>query len=188
MVQPTQTQTNAKEYFELPEYQDTQFIQLIDGQVITPMPPTLKHQTIVGNIFFLFKMIVKKLGGLAFVAPAEVWLDDDNVYEPDVMYISSENIGIAQQDKMRVKGAPDLVVEVLSPGTARYDRQEKYQAYERHGVLEYWIVDPLHETIEIWIRNQNAKFDRKGSFSIHTKFYSTVLQQDVIAEDIFAEG
>lgn len=185
MVQPTQTRINALEYFELPEYQDRDFIQLIDGQVITPMPPTLNHQAIVGNVFFLFKTIVKKLGGLAFVAPAEVWLDDDNVYEPDVIYISSGNISIAQKDAMRVKGAPDLVVEVLSPSTARYDRQEKYQAYEKHGVREYWIIDPLHETIEIWNLGESNKFERKGTFSVDGSFDSIMLKQQILAKDIF---
>jgi len=185
MVQPTQTRINAIEYFELPEYQDTDFIQLINGQVIIPMPPTLNHQTIVGNVFFLFKKIATESKELAFVAPAEVWLDDDNVYEPDVIYISSDNMPIAQEDAMRVKGAPDLVVEVLSPSTAKYDRGVKYQAYESHVIREYWIIDPPNETVEVWDSNQNGKFDRKRIFSVEDSFDSQVLKQKVSVEKIF---
>jgi Uma2 family endonuclease len=86
---------------------------------------------------------------------------------------------------MRIRGAPDLVVEVLSPSTAKYDRGGKYEAYEKHAVREYWIIDPLHQTIEIWISGKGRKFDRKGSFSVEDSFDSEVLKQKVSAKEIF---
>lgn len=185
MANPAKIRITANEYFELPEYHEHDFIQLIDGEVIIPMPPVLKHQIIVGNIFFLFKLIVKKLGGLAFVAPTEVKLDEDNVYEPDVIYISADNISIAEQDDNRIVGAPDLIVEVLSPGTARYDRQQKYKAYEKFAVREYWIVDPIHETVEVWLLNPAIQYERQGAYSIDDSFNSSVLASIVSVQEIF---
>ncbi|MEO1287352.1 MAG: Uma2 family endonuclease [Chloroflexota bacterium] len=187
MIQASKTRIAASDYFEHPDYQIHDFIQLIDGEVIIPMPPILKHQMIVGNIFFLLKLVVRKLGGLVFVAPAEVKLDDNNVFEPDVFYILAENVSIAQQDDNRIIGAPNLVVEVLSPGTARYDRQQKYKAYEKHGVGEYWIVDPIHETVEVWVSSKEQKFERKGSFSIDDKFTSITTTTEFSVKDIFEE-
>lgn len=164
---------------------DKDITQIVDGQFFVPASPTLKHQMIAGNIFFLFKTVIEEIGGLSFVPLTEVFLDDDNVYKPDVVYIAPANVAIAQLDSMRIKGAPDLVVEVLSPSTAKFDRQEKYINYEKHGVKEYWIVDSLHETIEIWNLNQNGKFDYKGAFSDNDNFDSVVLKQKVSIQDLW---
>ena len=187
MVQPTKIRISASEYFELPEYQANDFIQLIDGEVIIPVAPILKHRAIVGNVFFLLKLVVRKISGLVFVAPTEVKLDEENIYEPDVLYISLGKISIAEKDENRIIGAPDLIVEVLSPGTARYDRQQKYKAYEKHGVREYWIVDPVHETIEVWMLNSKTQFERKGSFSLDDSFISITIATDVSVKDIFEQ-
>jgi Uma2 family endonuclease len=85
--------------------------------------------------------------GKAFIAPVELYLDEHNIHEPDVLYLSPDTR--CKVEEKRLRGAPELVIEVLSPRTARYDRQEKYRAYEQHQVSEYWIVDPVHETVEV---------------------------------------
>jgi len=183
--QPTQTRINASDYYALPSYQEHDLIQLIAGEVVIGMPPILKHQTIVGEILFLLMTVARKLGGKAFTSPIEVRLDEDNVFQPDVLYIKPENLAITQQDDKRIVGAPDLVVEVLSPGTAKYDRQEKYQAYEANGVGEYWIVDPVYETIEVWTLTENGQFDRQGVYARADTFSSRTLGEDITAESVF---
>lgn len=185
MVQPTRTRITAAEYYQRPEYEEHDLIQLINGEVIVGMPPILKHQSIVGEIFFLLMTIARKLGGKAYTSPVEVYLDEDNVFEPDVVFVAPDNLAITQQDPKRMVGAPNLVVEVLSPSTAKYDRQEKYQAYERHGVDEYWIVDPLHETIEVWNIGDDATYKRQGAFAGDDVFASTVLGESINVKDIF---
>lgn len=185
MVQPTRTRIKAPEYYQLPEYQQHDLIQLINGEVIIGMPPALKHQLIVKSVLSLLTTIEARTGGLVFPAPTEVRLDENNIFQPDVLYIQPDNLAIARQDEKRIIGAPDLVVEVLSPGTAKFDRQEKYQAYEKHGVTEYWIVDPLHETIEVWHLAEDGRYERQGAYAGDDTFASVVLDETISAKAIF---
>lgn len=184
MPVPSKIRIQAEDYYQLPIYSQTDFIQLIDGEVITAMPPIPKHQAIVGEILFLLMTIARKLGGKAFTSPIEVYLDEYNIYEPDVLYLTPDSNCMIEEKRLR--GAPELVVEVLSPSTAKHDRQEKYMAYEKHGVQEYWIVDPAHETVEVWVSNDGL-FERQGVYAKNDSFRSTVLQQDISLEVIFAE-
>jgi len=149
------------------------------------MPPVLKHQDIVREILILLALIARQVGGKAYDSPIEVRLDESNIFEPDVLYIKPDNLAIAQQDEKRIIGAPNLVVEVLSPSTARFDRQEKYHAYERHGVDEYWIVDPVHETIEVWTLGESKQFVRQGAYGKTGTFDSVTLGTTVAVEAIF---
>lgn len=185
MAQQTSTGITASEYFMLSAYQENTYIQLIDGTVVIPEKPTIKHQTIVGNVTVSLMDISQLIGGKVFIILTEVKLDEQNIYEPDVFYIAPSNRGIAEQDEKRIIGAPDLVVEVLSPSTAKYDRHQKFMAYEQHGVREYWIVDPAHDTIEIWTINDDTKFELQGAYSAEDAFRSLVLRSDVSVEDIF---
>lgn len=183
MIQPTRTRITAADYYQLPEYDQHDLIQLIDGEVIIGMPPIPQHQRLVREILFLLTGISRQRGGEAFSAPIEVYLDEHNIYEPDVLYLKPDS-RCTVGDK-RLTGAPDLVVEVLSPGTAKYDRQEKYQAYERHGVGEYWIVDPVHEVVEVWTLDEAGMFRRQGAFAGDDTFPSAILGEAVAVKAIF---
>lgn len=185
MVQVTRTRINADEYYQLPEYEQHDLIQLINGEVVIGMPPILKHQAIVGEILFLLMTIARRINGKAFTSPVEIYLDQNNVYEPDVVFVAPDNLAITQQDEKRIIGAPNLVVEVLSPSTAKFDRHEKYQAYEQHGVDEYWIVDPLHETIEVWNLGDDGRYNRHGAFADDDTFESAVLSESISVKTIF---
>jgi len=172
----------AGEYYQLIEYQNNDLIQLIDGEVVVAMPPIPKHQAIVGEIIFIFMTIAKKSGGKAYTSPIEVYFDQHNVYQPDVLYLAPNTT--CKTEEKRLVGAPELVVEVLSPSTAKFDRHEKYLAYEKQGVKEYWIVDPVHEIIEVWTL-KDARFDRQGAYSVGDSFASLVLAETVAVETIF---
>jgi Uma2 family endonuclease len=84
--------------------------------------------------------------GIILYAPLDVHFDEDNVVQPDLIYITNENMGIIQDDK--IVGAPDLLVEVMSPITGIRDKTKKRILYEKFGVKEYWIVDPVHLTVD----------------------------------------
>lgn len=185
MVQATRRGISAREYYQLPEYKQHDLIELINGEVIISMPPILKHQDIVREILILFALIARKLGGKAYDSPIEVRLDNNNIFEPDVLYIQADNLGITQQDEKRIIGAPNLIVEVLSPGTAKFDRQEKYQAYEKHGVNEYWIVDPVYEVVEVWNLGEAGSYVRQGAYANDDSFESTVLGENISVKTIF---
>ena len=182
MVQPAHTRIQAADYFQLPEYDQHDLIQLIDGEVVIGMPPIPKHQRIVRDIVFLFTTIARSKGGEAFTSPIEVYLDENNVYEPDVLYLRPDST--CSVGDSRLTGAPDLVVEVLSPGTARFDRQTKYQAYQQQGVGEYWIVDPVHETVEVWTLDE-GQFSRQGAYAGEDTFASRTLGETVSVKDVF---
>ena len=88
--------------------------------------------------------------GKIYVAPFDVVLSDTDVVQPDVIFVSNQRSDIITADNVR--GAPDLVVEILSPATAERDRTLKLDLYAQHGVQEYWIVDPDPKTITVLVR------------------------------------
>jgi Uma2 family endonuclease len=133
--------------------------------------PNLEHQAIVLNLASLLLQI--KPGGKVHVAPVDVWLDDANVVQPDVMWISP-NSACVPFEKKYYQGAPDLLAEVLSPGTARTDKSAKFKLYEKHGVREYWMVDPEAQYVEVWRREEN-RFALVGVFGPGETFGSAVL-------------
>lgn len=179
----TETRTTAETYFDLPAYASEPLIQLIDGEVVIGVPPLLRHQDIVGNIYSLLRAYAKQHGGLAYFAPAEIVLDDTNVYEPDALYVSPEPICTVQAK--RILGPPDLVAEVLSPSSVKHDRETKYKAYERHGVREYWIADPLNTYVDVFVL-QGGAFVKQGLYVPGDTFASTVLAgQTVTVADLF---
>lgn len=185
MIQPTRTRITAADYYQLPEYAQHNLIQLIDGEVIVDMPPIPRHQDIVREILILLAMIARRTGGKAYAAPIEVYLDDHHIFEPDVLYLKPDSQCVVGEK--RLTGAPDLVVEVLSPGTAKYDRQEKYRAYQRHGVGEYWIVDPVYAVIEVWTLGADGLFVRQGAYAGDETFASVTLDEVVSVQAVFAE-
>lgn len=137
--------------------------ELIDGEhYVTPSPNT-RHQVIVGNLHWLIRRYLEgQPEGRVFLAPFDVVFSDTNVTEPDLLYVSSGRAKIVT-DK-HVRGAPDLVIEVLSPATRRTDKGKKLEVYERFGVQEYWLADPESEVITIH-RRKGTSFQRTGELS-----------------------
>ena len=130
--------------------------QLIGGELIILPAPTPYHQKVCGKIsYFLRDHVYKEKLGEVFDAPIDVFFEETETYQPDIIFISKERVGIVGEK--RIEGAPDLVIEVISPATAYYDLRKKFRVYERHGVKEYWIVDPEEKSIEVYI-NQGKKF------------------------------
>ena len=127
-------------------YQDDHtIIEKINGQEVLMSPrPATRHSRAAGRIYGIFFQFLRKKRCEAFFEH-EVHLDDENVFVPDVLIICDKNKIKANW----IDGAPDLVVEVLSPSTTINDRGIKKDVYERSGVKEYWIVDPAAKSIEV---------------------------------------
>ncbi|HVR07807.1 MAG TPA: Uma2 family endonuclease [Thermoanaerobaculia bacterium] len=123
--------------------------ELISGEHYVSPAPALKHQDIVVSLTRILSTFVRSHRlGKVLVGPVDVLFTQRDVVEPDVVYVSG-----AKADRLReryVAGAPDLVIEVLSPSNRMIDRTKKYRLYEAHGVPEYWIVDPAAETLEVY--------------------------------------
>jgi Uma2 family endonuclease len=122
--------------------------EIIEGDEFMTPAPSPDHQTTVVNISRILSNHVGagKLGRL-FVAPTDVVLSKNDVVEPDVFFIAQKNLAMIGPNN--IQGAPDLVIEILSPSTAAQDRGPKLALYERAGVREYWIVDSITKTAEI---------------------------------------
>jgi Uma2 family endonuclease len=137
--------------------------ELIDGEHYVSPSPSWRHQTAVANLVWILSTFVRerRLGWLRF-APLDVFFSDFDVVEPDVLFVSR-----ARSDGIRERcfeGAPDLVVEVLSPSTRRVDLEVKRRLYEGRGVPEYWLVDPVAETVEV-DRAAGGRFERQPALT-----------------------
>lgn len=115
--------------------------EVLTGTVVKEPPPSTPHQAVVRQLFFALGEQLDAAGrrGL-FVAPIGVVLAEDTVVQPDVLYVRPERLRIVHPDA--IHGTPDLVAEVASPSTRRRDLGIKRDLYARHGVPEYWVVDP----------------------------------------------
>lgn len=135
----------ADDYWILPEGEP---VQLLRGRLIVSPSPNILHQLIVLRLGELFSAIADQTDGCTLVAPMDTVLSDHTIPQPDVIYVRNTNLDIIED---RVRGVPDLVVEVLSPSTARVDRLEKLDLYAQYGIAEYWIVDPETQVFEFLV-------------------------------------
>ena len=119
--------------------------QLIDGKLIMSPAPTTNHQRTLRNLYDVLKEF---LNGEIFFSPIDLYIDSQNVLQPDLVYIDPSNQQIIT--KRGIEGTPDLVIEVISPSNSFVDRNTKRKKYLDLGVTEYWIVDPANQTLEIY--------------------------------------
>jgi Uma2 family endonuclease len=171
-------------YADYLQWDDEQRWELIDGvpykMTFDSPEGSLTHQEVLGNIFALFHHYLLDKPGGVFVAPFDVRLSEKeqdqetfHVVQPDISIICDRY----KMDQQGCKGAPDLIVEILSLGTAiTREKRDKFRLYERHGVREYWIVDPFYEMIEVYHLQEN----RFGAQQWYTK-------GDVIQVSIFED-
>ena len=123
--------------------------ELLDGDLVMTPAPSLQHQRVQLRLGRrLAQFIEERVLGELFVAPCDVVLSDTDVVQPDLLFVSREREHLLSGGD-NVRGAPDLVIEILSPATADRDRGYKRALYASHGVAEYWLVDPAVKTIRV---------------------------------------
>ncbi len=155
---PAQNYT-AKDYMELPEGAP---FQLIHSKLIFMPSPTEKHQAIsmaLGS--YIFQHVTHRKLGKVWNAPLDVHFDQNNIYQPDLLFIRAERLDII--DKF-VHGAPDFVVEILSKSTETKDKNDKKATYAKYGVREYWLINPENQMVEVFIL-ENNEMKSEGIFS-----------------------
>lgn len=149
---PPQGQWTESDYFKLPE--SNRIVELTEGEVVIMPPPSFTHQRVLDNLYTAIKSFVRQhdLGITAF-APVAVRLWPGKIREPDILFFSH-----ASRDRIgeMVSGPPDLAVEIISPGTRKTDRHDKFFEYAQAGISEYWLVDPEAATIEIFFLEESA--------------------------------
>jgi Uma2 family endonuclease len=156
------------DYRELPE--GPPHYQLIEGDLCMSPSPSFFHQHILGNIFFILRAYLEDHPiGEVCLAPSDVTLTEFNVYQPDLYFVARERKDIITDQG--VEGAPSLVVEILSPATARLDKGVKRAVYARTGVEELWLVDPDKRQVQVF-RLAEAPDTPAGAYGVRHKFSS----------------
>jgi Uma2 family endonuclease len=166
MAEATRVRMTAAEYARLPE--TTHPMELINGEVIELATPKDDHQKLLLTLVRILSGLIP--GGELRFAPMDVYLDDLNVLQPDIFWVSGPDSRCKLGEDGWWHGGPDLLVEALSPSTAVRDRREKFQLYEKFGVREYWLIDLVARFAEVWTLS-----DHKGIYTIGETFESPVL-------------
>jgi len=149
------------EYALLP--QDRNRYEILDGELYMTPSPDYLHQLVLYRLVAILSAYVepRELGQLLF-APMDVLLDEINIVQPDLLFLS--RLKIPSRGAKNIRVAPDLVVEILSPSSAEQDRVNKKRIYARHGVPHYWIVDPNDRIFEVY-ELAGAEYRLAGSSS-----------------------
>ncbi|MEO7021586.1 MAG: Uma2 family endonuclease [Ktedonobacteraceae bacterium] len=147
-------------YASLPE--DGRQYEIVQGVLMMTPAPEPIHQGIVGEIYdFLRSRIVDTKRGLVLTSPIDVVFSENTNTQPDVLVLLKEHLDHLQEK--RILGAPDLIVEIISPSSVTYDRLVKHTIYEQAGVPEYWLVRPKAQTIEVFAL-ETGKYRSLGIF------------------------
>ena len=160
--------------------------EVIDGDLFVTPPPAIVHQRVSREIeFALLTFLRESRRGEVLYAPVGVKLDDSNVLEPDLVVVLNHKAHLI--GKQVISGPPDVVVEILSPGSARRDLGVKRDAYERGGIEEYWIVDPESRSIEVLALGDQG-YERAGLYREAQVLHSRVLPGfDLVLKTVFPE-
>ena len=158
---PAQGEWTYEDYLRLPD--DGRRYEIIQGVLYVTAAPRFNHQYVVGELFAVLRAYVRERGlGVVIPAPFEVHLGERiRPVQPDLIFLRAARQ--PSPEAGHFEGAPDLVVEVLSPSTARTDRVVKFWVYEQSGVPEYWIVDPHARSVEVYLL-------REGIYTLHGQY------------------
>lgn len=152
----------ARHYELMPE--DGNRHEIIGGDHFMTPAPSLWHQDLSRNLLLLLAPWAREhRRGRVYGAPVDVQLGDHDIVQPDLVFVSAERQAILTP--RRIVGAPDLVVEILSPSTADRDREVKRDTYDRFGVREYWLVDPDACTITVLTRDASDRLAEVATFA-----------------------
>ena len=178
---PKQGLWTYQDYACIPE--DGHRYEVVNGVLYMSPAPNMGHQRIVGRIFYYLVTHVDLPGlGQVYQAPTDVELSPGDVVQPDVLVVLNSHLD--RVTPSRLIGAPDLVVEVASPRTARHDLSEKLYAYARAEVPEYWIVNPDAQTIEVLVW-ESWVYRSLGLFSGHIMLPSQVVPEFPVSVEQF---
>jgi len=170
---PEPGQWTYNDYLRLPD--DGNRYEVIKGNLYMTPSPSLDHQRVSAELEYgLMHFVKQNQLGLVLDAPFDVILPEiATPVQPDILFVRQARIQEIVTPK-QIVGAPDLVLEIISPGSARYDRFTKYAAYEEAGVPEFWLVDVAHMTIEVYVL-ENGKYQPFGKWGIGDVAESHVL-------------
>ncbi len=163
-----------EDYAKIPE--DGKRHEIIDGVHFVNSSPSTQHQHVSKRLQYQLYTKIELAGlGVLYDAPIDVQLSEFDIVQPDLVIVLNENIRRITPTKIKV--APHLVVEILSPSTSGNDRTLKKDLYERSGVSEYWIVDPFEQQVEQWVL-RNGKFTLEPGSNVIQLTFVTGIEVD----------
>lgn len=177
---PAPGQWTYQDYLELPD--DGYRYEIIWGELYMTPAPGIGHQKTSGELEYLLRSFVKSNNlGTVLDAPCDVILEPGGTpVEPDILFISKEREAIIGEKN--INGAPDLIIEILSPSNPEHDRQRKFKLYQESGVAEYWIVDSEARVIEVFAL-QDSRYLLVGRFGSGRRATSQLLAGFSVAVD-----
>ena len=169
--------------------------ELIYGEAWDMSPaPNRKHQGILGKLFFQVEDYLKDKDCNVYIAPFDVRLPEneennnketDTVVQPDLLVVCDK----AKLDDAGCIGAPDWIIEILSPSTAVKDLNDKYQLYEAKGVKEYWIIDPSNNFLTVYLLDISGKYFRSGVYSSDSKVKTKIFPElNIDLKPVFSDN
>lgn len=182
-------------YADYLTWDDDERWELIDGQAYNMSPaPATKHQLFLGELHRQIAnlLIEKEMSCLSFVAPFDVRFPENvkdnnkiiDVVQPDISVICN----LSRLDEKGCHGAPDFIIEVLSPSTAQKDYEVKRQLYEKNGVKEYWLVDPTNHIVTVYLLEESGKYGPPLIHAVKGKLKVKSLDEIIIDLDrVFVE-
>lgn len=181
-------------YADYLTWDDGERWELIDGVPYNMSPaPKIRHQEILGELAGVFYNFLKGKPCRVYIAPVDVRFKDEihaadketyTVVQPDLLVVCDRD----KVDEKGVIGAPDICIEILSVSTAYKDQGEKFVLFEKHGVREYWIINPELETVQLFVHNGTA-FDKPLYYRKDEVLKSTVLEGlDLVLAEVFGEN
>jgi Uma2 family endonuclease len=176
MAPPTSTsrKLDYTDYAAIPD--DGRRHEIIDGEHYVNPAPNLYHQAVSKRLQYQLYTKIELAGlGTLYDAPCDVQLSDHDVVQPDLLVVLSSRSRIFTPTK--VKGAPDLLVEILSPSSVQYDRNLKKKLYQRSGVREYWIVDPAEHSLEQFVLKEGEYQSRVVGDAVRPEFVDGIVIQ-----------
>ena len=171
-------------YEDYTNLDDDKRYEILEGELIEMSPaPNYFHQNTSKKIFRILDLFVEKhKSGEVQYSPLDVIFDDHNTLQPDIIYISNNNKNIIKEKG--IFGPPDLVIEILSESTATKDREQKFSIYEKFKVKEYWIVDPINKSVDIFsLDNDYLTLSSSSKDKITSKLFTNL---KISLKDIFS--
>lgn len=150
--------------------------EVINNTLVMSPSPLDSHQKILGKIFIkLFLAVEKNKSGELRIAPYDVHFDEENIFQPDIILIANENTHLINERGFF--GAPDLIIEILSPSNARFDKEEKKHVYEKFGVKEYFFIDPYEKVVtRFLLKNKEFVLSETKTGIINSKVFGFTIR------------
>ncbi len=164
MGEPALMDEGLFSYRDFATWPDDERWELVDGVAMAMAAPSAAHQRLLGRLFRKFSDYLDDKPCEVIIAPFDVLIPDGDEADDDIDTVVQPDIMVFCDDKKVLdkyaRGAPELAVEILSPSTSKWDQNDKFRRYERAGVREYWVIDPLGKWINVYSLGANGCFGK----------------------------